>query len=313
MRNSNPSFKQPAPIILFVYNRLEHTAKTIEALKKNSLSAESDLFIFSDAARESEDKYNVEKVRKYIDTINGFKGLKIIKRGKNRGLARSVITGVTELMEEYDKAIVLEDDLITAPTFLTFMNRALSFYADNKSIWSIGGYNFPLQVFANIEEPVYLSFRSCSWGWATWKDRWDKADWEVDNFEELLNDSSFCKKFNRAGSDMCSWLRKQKESRLDSWAVKWDVAHCVNDGYCLRPVNSLISNIGFDGSGIHCGITDKFDVKLDSDFQFGFPKNITVDVQLNKKIAKYISLSRSAIAIIKSLLRYPVNLWNRLL
>ena len=313
MENSNPSLKQPAPIILFVYNRLEHTMKTVEALRKNILASESDLFIFSDAGRESEDNRNVEKVRKYIDTINGFRTITVIKRDKNRGLAQSVITGVTELMEEYNRVIVLEDDLITAPTFLRFMNEALAFYADNKSIWSIGGYNFPLPIFTGLQEPIYLSFRSCSWGWATWKDRWDKADWELDNFEDLLNDRTFCKKFNRAGTDMCSWLRKQKESRLDSWAVKWDVSHCVNDGYCLRPTNSLISNIGFDSSGIHCGTTNKFDVKLASEIQFEFLENISINAQLNKQIAKYISGSRSATSMIKSFVRYPVKLWNRLL
>ena len=312
MKNSSFSQKHHAPLILFVYNRLEHTVKTIEALKKNSLSSESDLFIFSDAERESEDKYNVEQVRKYIDSISGFRKVEVIKRDKNRGLAQSIITGVTELMEEYDRVIVLEDDLITSPAFLTFMNKALSFYADNKSIWSIGGYNFPLGVLNFLKEPVYLSFRSCTWGWATWKDRWEKADWELDNYEELLNDRSFRKKFNRAGSDMCSWLRKQKESRLDSWAVKWDVAHCVNDGYCLRPRNSLISNIGFDGSGIHCGTTNKFDVKLASEFAFEFPINITIDAKLNIQIAKYIAGSRSITSIFKSLLRYPINVWNRL-
>ena len=172
-----------APIILFVYNRPEHTKKTVEALKSNLFASESLLFIFSDGYKNQNDKRAVEDVRKYISTISGFKEIKINLKDNNLGLANSVISGVTEVINKYDKAIVLEDDIITSKYFLKFMNEALDFYEEDKRIYSISGYNFPIKIPESYQHKIYISPRPSSWGWATWKDRWEKVDWNISDFD----------------------------------------------------------------------------------------------------------------------------------
>ncbi len=120
-----------APIVLFVYNRLSHTKQTVESLQKNYLADQSELFIFSDGPKNELDRQKVENVRKYLNSINGFKNIVIKESQENKGLANSVISGVSEIISKYGKIIVMEDDLVSAPGFLKFMNEALEFYKDN--------------------------------------------------------------------------------------------------------------------------------------------------------------------------------------
>ena len=133
-----------APICLFTYSRLEETKRTIEALKKNFLAPKSELFIFSDGPKNHETKDKVKAVRDFIKTIDGFKKITIFESKTNEGLAKSIINGVTKVVNEYGKVIVLEDDLLTTPNFLDFMNQALLFFELNLSIYSINGYSLAL-------------------------------------------------------------------------------------------------------------------------------------------------------------------------
>lgn len=141
-----------APIVLFVYNRKDHTEQTIEALKKNDLAIESDLFIYSDATKNDVNSDAVKEVREYIKTINGFKSITIVERKNNMGLAKSVVSGVSEIVNKYGKVIVLEDDLITAPQFLRYMNKNLENYEKVEDVISIHGYNYPIK---NIEKHFF--------------------------------------------------------------------------------------------------------------------------------------------------------------
>ncbi|MCW9065076.1 MAG: glycosyltransferase, partial [Ignavibacteriaceae bacterium] len=166
-----------APIILFVYNRPEHTKRTVESLLKNTLVSRSNLFIFSDAAKNDKDFKNVEEVRNYIRTIKSFNKIEIIERERNFGLANSVISGVSEVIESYGKVIVLEDDMISSPYFLKFMNEVLNISENEQRIFSVTGYTFPIKIPELYKFPIYLSPRSSSWGWGTWKNRWERADW----------------------------------------------------------------------------------------------------------------------------------------
>jgi len=259
-----------SPIILFVYNRPIHTQATLEALKKNTLAAQSDLFIFSDFAKNDSAKNNVEKVREIIHQINGFKSVQIVEREKNFGLANSVISGVTEIISRSGQVIVLEDDLETSPHFLKYMNDALKFYERDPKAFSIGGYQFPEKTMAipsRYAFDTYASFRCCSWGWATWKDRWMGIDWGMTYFDEFMADPEKQNQFNRGGPDLTPMLCHQKEGRIDSWAIRFAYAHFDRDMHCIYPVKSLVNNIGLDNSGVHCGVDPKRQHKsLDKDY-----------------------------------------------
>lgn len=251
-----------SPIILFVYNRPEHTKKTFDALKLNQLASESLLFIFSDGYKNEKDRKKVEEVRNYITTISGFKEIKITLREKNLGLADSVISGVTQIINEYGKVIVLEDDIVTSPYFLNFMNEALDFYKDDKRIYSISGYNFPIKIPKSYHHKVYISPRPSSWGWGTWKDRWEKVDWRISDYDNFINNKEEIKKFNLGGNDLTRMLKRQMSGEINSWAIRWTYAHYKVCGYCLFPIMSLAKNIGADSSGVHTKKTNKYSVDI---------------------------------------------------
>ncbi|MBN1185523.1 MAG: glycosyltransferase [Bacteroidales bacterium] len=249
---------QYAPVVLFVYNRLEHVKETLNSLLENELSIESELFIYSDGPKNDIDLLKVKSVRKYLETISGFKTIQIIEKKINNGLANSVITGVSEVLQKYPKVIVVEDDLQVSPDFLSFMNSALDFYADSPEIFSISGYNFPIKIPANYKNDVYLSYRASSWGWATWCDRWDKADWEVKDYQEFKKDRTAQHLFNRGGEDLTPMLHKQMKGIIDSWAIRWAYSHYKNNSYCLYPNRSFVNNIGMDNSGKHAKKSERY-------------------------------------------------------
>ncbi len=250
-----------APIVLFVYNRPVHTKRTVESLLNNTLSSQSILYIFSDAQKREEDKSKVEEVRKYIHSIEGFKEIHLIERKKNLGLAKSIISGVTEVIDKYDTVIVLEDDLVTSPKFLTYMNYLFNEYDNQKNIFSITGYNHPkslMKISDNYPYDVYFNPRACSWSWGTWKDRWDKVDWEVTDLKNFIQNKDLQKKFNYSGEDKSEMLMKQMRGEIDSWAIRWDYTHFKNDSFCVYPVKSYVDNIGNDSTGVHCGKNTRF-------------------------------------------------------
>ncbi|MDZ4532469.1 glycosyltransferase [Bacillus cereus] len=274
-----------APVIIFVYNRPEHTIQTIEALAKNGLARESNIFIFSDAAKNEESVEKVKVVRNYIDGVEEkkyFKSLTITKAEGNKGLAKSVIHGVSEIISKYGKVIVLEDDLITAPDFLTYMNDALDYYCNLDKVWSISGYNIPIAFPKDYKSEVYYSYRGCSWGWATWKNRWDQVDWDVKDYAEFKSSRRLKNQFNRGGRDMANMLDSQMEGIIDSWAIRWCYAQSKKNLLTVYPVKSRVKNIGLDGSGTHSGITSHYNVEIDK----SFTKCSFDDPDLNQEILK---------------------------
>jgi hypothetical protein len=144
----------PAPLALFVYNRLRLTQQTIDALVANDLAPETDLFVFSDGPKSSDDAARVSGVRSYVGSIRGFRSVTLKSQARNLGLSDSIISGVTELCEKFGRVIVVEDDLITSRHFLLYMNSALDTYKDDQDVISIHGYVYPLQT--RIGEPFFL-------------------------------------------------------------------------------------------------------------------------------------------------------------
>lgn len=253
-----------APIILFVYNRLDHTRQTVEALAQNTLADQSELFIFADAPRTPADPA-VAAVRDYIKTIRGFKNVQVVARQHSYGLAKSIISGVTEVLKEYGRCIVVEDDLVSSPYFLEYMNHFLEFYKKDPKVFSVTGYNFPKDRMAfpkSYKYSVYFNYRCMSWSWATWLERWEKVDWAVRDYKEFMSDLQAQGRFNRGGADLTGMLNNQQLGKINSWAIRWCYAHYKNDAYCLYPVDSLIKNIGFDGSGTHCHETKDYETRL---------------------------------------------------
>ncbi|WP_201575866.1 glycosyltransferase [Psychrobacter immobilis] len=241
-----------APIILFTYNRPWHTRQTVEALQKNTLAEQSDLIIYSDAPRDQSAIDLVNEVREYIKDIKGFKSIKIVERSENWGLAKSIINGVTEVIEEYGTVIVLEDDIVTSPAYLSFMNQALNYYKDNKKVWHISGWSYPIE---NIcEADVYFWRVMNCWGWATWQDKWQyfqkDTDSLIDNFSKKM-----IKDFDLDNSGIFwSQVLDNKQGKIDTWAIYWYATIFLNQGLCLNPTESYVRNIGLDGSGENCGV-----------------------------------------------------------
>jgi hypothetical protein len=270
-----------APIVLFVYNRPEHTRRTVESLLKNNLSGNSSVFIFSDGPKSDSDSLKIKSVREYVKSIKGFENIEIKSRDKNIGLANSVISGMNEILSFNESIIAMEDDLITSPSFLSFMNNALAFYHADKRIFSVSGYPYPIQVPKSYLQDIFISYRASSWGWGTWKDRWEKVDWEVRDFNNFISDKPTQKLFSRAGEDLTPMLKSQMKGDVDSWAIRWSYAHFKQNAFCLYPVVPLCKNIGTDKSGTHSASSDKLDVEVNV-------SKSTFQMEINPQLNDYI-------------------------
>lgn len=268
-----------APIVLFTFNRLEHTKETINALKKNYLASESELFIYSDGARNELEKVKINDLRIYLRGIDGFKKITIIESEKNMGLAKSVINGVTDIINKYKKIIVLEDDLITSKYFLCYMNESLNMFKSREDIWSIAGYSPNINICKKYNDDIYLTKRGCSWGWATWKDRWDSIDWDIADYIQFKKSRKLKKEFNVSGSDMSPMLDDQMNGRINSWAIRWCYNQFKQNKLTVYPKISMVKNIGTDLSGTHSSKTSKYDVNINQ-------KNILINKEI--KVQKEI-------------------------
>ncbi len=245
-----------APICLFVYNRPWHTAQTIESLRNNILASESDLYIFSDGSRNDNASDAVNEVRSYIETIKGFKSVNIILRETNLGLAQNIISGVSDIVNIHGKIIVLEDDIITHPKFLKFMNDALDLYKNDENVASVHGYVYPIE---GLPETFFIKGADC-WGWATWARAWSVFE---PNGARLLNEikqKKAEKEINYNNSmNYVRMLKNQIAGNNDSWAVRWHISAFLKNMLTLYPGKSFVKNIGFDSSGQHCATSDIYD------------------------------------------------------
>lgn len=248
-----------APIIVFSYNRPNHLKRTLEALSKNELASESDLFIYCDGAKENaseEQLKNIAQNRIVAHSAQGFKTVHVVERKKNIGLANSIITGVSEVIDVYGRAIILEDDLLTSPYFLRYMNLALDYYNGRPGVMSISANRPPrdkMEIPDDYEYDVFVCLRSYSTGWATWKEKWHQVDWSLDYLEDFLKHPHQVEAFNRAGDDMTDLLIMQRDGIIDSWAMRFGFAHFKEHAIAILPCISYVDNIGFDGTGRHSG------------------------------------------------------------
>jgi hypothetical protein len=287
--------QQVAPIILFVYNRPDHTQRTVESLAKNNLAKDSTLYIFSDAAKNDEEKEKVSEVRRYVASLNElkyFSSISIKEADKNRGLATSIISGVAKVMQIHGRAIILEDDLLSAPDFLDFMNKSLDFYEKDSSIGSISGYS-PIAVLpATYKDSVWVASRTSSLGWATWKDRWEKVKWEIDDYETFKKDKKARKKFDECGSDRYDRFRRQIEVGANSWSIRFGYWQSRAGLNTIFPSVTRIQHIGWDGSGVHGTYNGPLDTQV---------KPYPVDFEL-----KHLKPNSQIISMLKSIYSGPL-------
>ncbi len=252
------TIKEVAPIVLFGYNRPKHISLTLEALQKNILADESELFIFIDGNKDSRDKILRDEV---VDVCRNFdwKGKKkeIILREKNFGLADNIVNGVEVVIQSYKKVIVLEDDIVTAPGFLKYMNDALNFYQHESKVMHVSGYMFPVK--NNKKRPTLFYQSTSCWGWATWDDRWRHLERNPTYLMKQLTEQNKKSWFDLDDSGVfLNQLERNVSGQLKSWAILWQASVNLRNGLSLHPYKSLVRNIGLDGTGVNCGTNELY-------------------------------------------------------
>lgn len=295
--------------MVFVYNRISHAEQCLSALNKNFLAPDTDLFLFSDApnAAKKGDSEKVAEVRTLIQNFSEnsrFASVHITEASEHQGLARSVISGVTKIVEQYGKVIVVEDDLICRHNFLNFMNDALNHYEKRKEVWSICGHTRNLKRLNQYPRDIYTTYRAGSWGWGTRKDRWDGIDWEVKDFPQLQNNKKLQRQFNRAGGDEYQMLVNQQSGVIDSWAIRWCYAEFKADGITIYPRQSFVSNIGFDGSGTNCSSTANEKAESLSPLSYQLTDDLSMDRALVREFcnAEYPPVQVRAVRKLKRMM-----------
>jgi GT2 family glycosyltransferase len=282
-----------APIALFVYNRPEHTRRTIKFLQQNLLADESRLYIFSDAAKDSSQQLLVDEVRAIIRLVDGFKSVELIERKTNFGLAESIIDGVSTLVSEYGIVIVFEDDLISSAYTLQYFNDALQRYQNEEKLMHIGAYMYPLKG-ENLPETFFYR-AATSWGWATWERAW--RDFEPDVNKIIARfDRKKKNEFSIEGT-MNFWKQiiEFKRGRNNSWAIRWYASIFLKGGLTLNPSKSLINNIGHDGSGIHSGLNDIYHVIINPLPVTSFPEKIEENKEAYLAIKDFLKTRKGSL------------------
>ncbi|MDP3587815.1 MAG: glycosyltransferase [Sulfuricurvum sp.] len=276
-----------APIGIVTYSRIDHLTQTVDSLKSNDLAKESELYIFLDAPRMG-DEDKVRIVRDYIHTIDGFKNVHIIEREKN-DLYANYKLGIKQMLDEHGRCIFLEDDNVVSSAFLNYMNDGLDFYNENKKIMAISGYNVPTIFPNSYKHDYYLSTYFNAWGFATWADRGflDIVSYN-DQYNEMMANKDLFKKIKKIHPNLINGLKLIQEGKLDAGDYKM-VFHLIkNDLLTIKPIKSLVNNIGHDGSGVHCGVNDRFqNVELNST-KIKFSNNVEYTKFIDEIYYKYV-------------------------
>lgn len=269
-----------APIGLSTYGRLSHLQQTVAALQKNTLASQSELFVFSDAPKPG-DEEKVGAVRRYLRTVDGFKLVHVIERTENSRIKNNR-GGMRMLLERYGRMIFLEEDIITAPAFLSFMNQALDRYENDARIFSVSAYCPPIAMPADYLHDIFLLKRFNGWGFGIWKGRFERIKYiSPDEYEHFVANKELKKQFEHSGGkDMLKMLKLDAYGDIDAWDVKAMYAQFLSDQYTIYPREPLTLNNGMDGTGLHCGETKRFSVVLSAKPAFSFPDQLNVDSRI---------------------------------
>jgi len=237
-----------SPITLFVYRRPEHLRRVLSALEQCQHINDSVLYVFSDAPKvgaNSEETGAVEEVRRIIRTIDWCFELVIVERPYNHGFQNHIL-GITEVVEKYERVIVLEDDIVVAPGFLTFMNQALDVYADDDDVMHVSAYMLPLQEV--LPDTLFYNAANC-WGWGTWRRAWRHFHDESETQLEAVLHHPKRADFDCPPYWYLDQLRQNANGAIYTWNCKWHASIFLRGGLCLHPGRTLVNNIGHDGTG----------------------------------------------------------------
>ena len=239
-----------APVVVFAYRRPEHLRRTLESLLRCPESAHTQFIVYCDGPRQGAEVADVEATRRVAVELLGSRA-EYHFADANMGLSRSVIGGVTDVVERFGRAIVVEDDLELDQGFLAFMNAGLERYSDEDAVYQVSGYMFDIPEFEQRRTALFLPL-TVSWGWATWKRAWDRFDAGAEGWQRLSRDPALRRRFNLDGAfDYANMLMRQMAGLQDSWAIRWYWTVFSRGGMVLFPPASLVDNTGFDGSGTH--------------------------------------------------------------
>ena len=285
-------------LLLLFYLRLKRPhelQKTLTALKANYLAAKSELYVFVDGPRpgRADEPGKVAAVQALVDELTGFKQIHRLYRNRNKGCANSVIDGVTAILEKHATAIVLEDDIVTSPNFLDYMNQCLTQYAHTPGVFSIGGYTFPFPRPAGYTDDVYFFGRTCAWGWAIWADRWQRVDWKLTDFKRFAEDITAKRAFNANGQDRFRMLKRAKMGTIDAWDIRLCYAEFKEQGVTVYPTVSKIINIGVDSPDSTTEVVyNRYKTVLDSgqSRQFVLPQTPQVNRRAYRRFRRKFSL-----------------------
>jgi hypothetical protein len=276
-----------APIALFVYNRPDHTRRTLIHLQKNVLADESRLYIFCDAPKTEADRANVDEVRLVAKETTGFKSVKVILRDHNLGLAESIISGVTQLVYEYGKVIVFEDDLLSSPYTLQYFNEALTLYANQLKVMHIGAYMYNLK---EKDLPESFFYRAASsWGWATWARAWDSFEPDIDKLIVQFDTLKILRFSIEGKMNFWKQIQEFKAGKNNSWAIRWYASIFLKGGLTLNPSRSLVNNIGHDGTGVHSNKENMYDVHISQQPVKKFPDVIDENEKAYQAIKHFLA------------------------
>lgn len=240
-----------APVVLFAYRRPDHTQRVVDALLANPEAQDTDLIVFVDGPKTPAEEQSIAEVIAIFTSLTGFASIDVQISPVNQGLARSVIQGVTSVLEQHDRIIVLEDDILVSPSFLEYMNTALNLYESEETVASIHGYIYPIE--RELPPTFFIRGADC-WGWATWRRAWEQFNPDGRDLLKQLEDSSQTRDFDFNGSaPYTDMLRNQIAGKNDSWAIRWYASAFLANMLTLYPGKSLVRNIGIDGSGTHSG------------------------------------------------------------
>lgn len=296
------------PIVLFVYNRPEHTRKTLEALSQNTLAEKSKLFVFADGAKENATQEMLAKIaetRAVVKEKNWCGSVTIFEQEKNRGLAASIISGVTEIANQYGSVIVLEDDIVTGKYFLEYMNNALELYKDEKKVWHITAFRAPIK-HTKSNSAFFYPTMDC-WGWATWADRWQYFKKDAEYYKSIFTPQMIYE-FNVEGTDTGMWAQIEQNisGQINTWAIFWYATIFLQKGLCLSPTKSLVRNIGFDNTGVHCGSSPMLEISYTTDLKItNFQSAIKInrnEFDKNKKF-KVMMHNKPSFKLLKKILK----------
>ncbi len=248
---------QLAPIALFVYNRPQFTLRTLESILENDLARESELFIYADGPKINATPIQmaaIEEVRKIIRCKNWCKHVTIIESAVNKGLAPSIIYGVTETVNRYQKVIVIEDDVVVSKYFLRFMNEGLEKYKDINNVFSLGSWNY---YYNEVPSDTYFIRLPDTIAWASWKRAWDHFEPDTQKIYNQLTERGLLNEFNLNGRfPYENMLKHQLEGKVNSWAIRWTATAFLNNSLTLYPSRSLSKHIGFGTDSTHVKTAD---------------------------------------------------------